>query len=97
MKRPTATPAPAETAAILPAESENVIQRLRTRIREVRAMGFRVRQELLEGQPASWCELGGQPTLFIDASQSAREQLASIDEALASYVPASNPVTQQPT
>ncbi len=86
------TPAPAATlqvnpgAAELPA-AEHVVARLKMRIREVKSLGFQVRQELLGGQPSSWCEIGGKKILFLDAAQSAREQLAAIDETLASYVP----------
>ena len=77
--------APDPAAAPQPAEPENVVVRLKLRIREVRAMGFHVRQELLSGHRPNCCEIAGRKTLFLDASQSAREQLASIDEALASY------------
>lgn len=73
-------------AAKLPA-AENVVERLKMRIREVKALGFQVRQELLAGQSASWCEIAGKKILFLDAAQSAREQLAAIDETLAGYVP----------
>jgi hypothetical protein len=64
---------------------ENVVQRLRTRIREARACGFNVRQELLGPHQPSWCEIGGRKTLFLDAAQPAREQISTIDEALADY------------
>lgn len=64
---------------------ENVVQRLRTRIREARARGFNVRQELLGPHQPSWCEIGGRKTLFLDAAQPAREQIIMIDEALADY------------
>lgn len=69
------------------ASGEHIVARLRMRIREVRALGFRVRQEILGGHQANWCEIDGKKTLFIDASQTAREQLAAIDEAVADYVP----------
>ncbi len=72
--------------AAQPVEAENVVVRLKLRIRELRAMGFHVRQEMLGGHRPNCCEIAGRKTLFLDASQSAREQLASIDEALASYV-----------
>lgn len=74
-----------QAAAAPPGEIENIVVRLKLRIREVRAMGFHVRQELLGGHQPNCCEIAGRKTLFLDASQSAREQLASIDEALASY------------
>lgn len=81
----TTTP-PAQAIASPPAETENVVVRLKLRIREVRAMGFHVRQEMLGGHRPNCCEIAGRKTLFLDASQSAREQLASIDEALSSYL-----------
>jgi hypothetical protein len=64
---------------------EHIVDRLRARIREVRAMGFHVRQEVLGAHQPNWCELGGKKVLFLDASQTARDQLASIEEALAGY------------
>lgn len=67
---------------------ENVVQRLRTRIREARACGFNVRQELLGPHQPTWCEIGGRKTLFLDAAQPAREQIITINEALAAYQPA---------
>ena len=70
------------------AVGENVVQRLRMKIRQARAMGFQVRQEMLGDQPAAWCEIGGRKVLFIDAAQPAREQIATIDEAIATYRPA---------
>jgi len=77
---------PDSMVAAQPVEAENVVVRLKLRIRELRAMGFHVRQEMLGGHRPNCCEIAGRKTLFLDASQSAREQLASIDEALASYV-----------
>jgi hypothetical protein len=70
------------------AVGENVVQRLRMKIREARARGFQVRQEMLGDQPATWCEIGGRKVLFIDAAQPAREQIATIDDAIATYRPA---------
>lgn len=64
---------------------ENVVQRLRTRIRQARASGFIVRQELLGPHQPTWCEIGGQKMLFLNAAQPAREQIITIDEALADY------------
>jgi len=68
---------------------ENVIQRLRSRIRQARASGFIVRQELLGAHQPTWCEIGGRKMLFLDAAQPAREQIITIDEALANYQNAS--------
>jgi hypothetical protein len=64
---------------------DNIVAKLNSRIREVRRQGFQVRQEVLGGHQSSWCEIGGKKILFLDASQTAREQLAAIDEALAGY------------
>lgn len=63
----------------------NVVERLRTRIRQVRASGFIVRQEVLGPHQSTWCEIGGRKMLFLDAAQPAREQIATIDEVLADY------------
>ncbi len=64
---------------------ENVVQRLRRRIRDAKKMGFRVRSDWLSEQQASWCEIGGVKTLFIDLSQTAAEQLRQLDESLVLY------------
>jgi hypothetical protein len=64
---------------------ENVVARLKRRIDEARMLGFRVRMEPLDGEQATWCEIAGVPTLFVDLSQTAAEQLHQVDEALASY------------
>ncbi|TVP96622.1 MAG: hypothetical protein EA381_16985 [Planctomycetaceae bacterium] len=64
---------------------ENVVERLRRTVREARRLGFDIRQEVLSGQQPAWCEFGGKRWLFIDASQSAREQTESIEAVLANY------------
>jgi hypothetical protein len=64
---------------------ENVVARLRGRLAEARGMGFKVRMEPLDGEQASWCEIAGVPTLFVDLSQTAAEQLQQIEETLLSY------------
>jgi len=64
---------------------ENVVERLRSRIRQARASGFIVRQEILGQHQSTWCEIGGRRMLFLDAAQPAREQIATIDEVLADY------------
>jgi len=63
----------------------NVVARLRRRIEDARSLGFKVRLEPLDGELATWCEIGGVPTLFVDLSQTAAEQLQQLDEALATY------------
>jgi hypothetical protein len=64
---------------------ENVVQRLQTKIRQARASGFVVRQEILGAHQSTWCEIGGRKMLFLDAAQPAREQIATIDEVMADY------------
>lgn len=64
---------------------ENVVTRLKHRIDEARSLGFKVRMEPLDGEQATWCEIAGVPTLFVDLSQSAAEQLQQVNEALSSY------------
>jgi hypothetical protein len=64
---------------------DNVLKRLSNRLADARSQGFRVRIEPLESQTATWCEIAGIPTLFVDLSQPAGEQLQQIDDALKSY------------
>lgn len=66
--------------------AENVVERLRRKIREARTLGFHVRQEVLSGPQPAWCEFGGKKWLFLDASQPARDQIESIEVALESYL-----------
>ncbi|HBJ39185.1 MAG TPA: hypothetical protein DDZ51_31450 [Planctomycetaceae bacterium] len=68
-----------------PPLQENVVERLRSKIRQARASGFIVRQELLGTHQSTWCEIGGRKMLFLDAAQPAREQIATIDEVMADY------------
>ncbi len=69
---------------------DHIVLRLKAKFQQARALGFRVRLELLSDQQASWCILAGKPTLFVDLSQTAAEQLRGIDEALADYLEQSN-------
>lgn len=64
---------------------QHVVARLQHRIDEARAIGFKIRIEPLDGGQATWCEIAGVPTLFIDLSQTAAEQLRQLDETLAGY------------
>jgi len=66
----------------------HIVGRLAKRIREARAAGFQIRQEFLSGQTASWCEIAGQKFVFLDAAQSAIEQLSALEDALKNYRPA---------
>ena len=63
----------------------NVVERLKLRLCEARRMGFRVRMEVLDDEQATWCVIGGIPTLFVDLSQTAGLQLRQVDEAMQSY------------
>ena len=68
--------------------NENVVVRLKQRLREARSIGFQVRMEALDGEQASWCEIAGVPTLFVDVSQTSAEQLHLVEETLAAYAEA---------
>lgn len=63
----------------------NVVVRLKQRLLDAQAIGFQVRMETLDGQNASWCEIAGVPTLFVDLSQTASEQLRQVEETLVAY------------
>ncbi|MDA8744942.1 hypothetical protein N9N28_09955 [Rubripirellula amarantea] len=66
-------------------QQDNVVERLRKRLREVRQDGFDVRIERLEDGAAGWCQIGVKRMIFLDVSQTAREQLAQLDDAVANY------------
>jgi hypothetical protein len=76
--------APGRLQAGYTASGPNVIERLQQRIRDAKGMGFRIRSEWLDDQQATWCEIGGVKTIFIDRSQTAAEQLEQLEESLAS-------------
>lgn len=63
----------------------NIVQRLQSRLADARKLGLAVRLEVLENEQPSWCEIGGVPTLFIDLTQTAAEQLRQVDEILDCY------------
>ena len=63
----------------------NVVQRLHAKLKEARSQGFKVRMEIFDDEQASWCVIAGVPTIFVDQSQTASEQLRQIDETLAAY------------
>ncbi len=65
---------------------ENVVTRLKQRLGEARAMGFKIRMEPLESEQATWCEIAGVRTLFVDLSQTAAEQLQQVEETLTAYL-----------
>lgn len=66
-------------------QEENIVERLRRRVREVRQSGFEVRIERLDEGEAGWCQVGAKRMIFLDISQTAREQLAQLNDALANY------------
>ena len=65
--------------------TDNVVSRLRQRLHDARATGFKVRMEVLDGEQASWCVISGVLTLFVDLSQTASEQLQQVEETLNAY------------
>ena len=44
--------------------------------------GFKVRSEWLAGRGTGWCELKGQKWLFLDLSETPREQLERVTQCL---------------
>lgn len=66
-------------------QPQNIVQRLQSRLDEVRSLGFDIRWEVLEDEQAGWCVLAGVPTLFLDLGQTAGDQLRHVDEILAAY------------
>ena len=67
-----------------PHTPDNILKRLKSRLDQARADGFKIRMEFLDGEQASWCVIGGIPTIFVDQSQTAAEQLRQLDEILES-------------
>ncbi|OUW81490.1 MAG: hypothetical protein CBD74_08265 [Saprospirales bacterium TMED214] len=65
--------------------TDHVVSRLRQRLRDARATGFKVRMEVLDDEQASWCVISGVLTLFVDLSQTASEQLQQVEETLSAY------------
>lgn len=66
-----------------PENGENVVQRLRRRIRETRRLGIDVRLEWLDGGQCDWCVIGKKIVVFLDSGQTASEQLAQLEEIVA--------------
>ncbi len=65
--------------------SVNVVERLKQQLRRADALGLAVRMEMLADQQATWCEIAGVPTLFVDLSQTAAEQLKQVEETLDAF------------
>lgn len=76
----TSIPTPAESH-----ETENVVARLRHRIDQAKRQGFHVRIEVLGDEQPGWCQVGTKRLIFLDLSQTAAEQLAQLNETLASF------------
>jgi hypothetical protein len=66
--------------------NDNVVRRLKDKLKEARSYGLKIRMEMLCDEQASWCVVGGTPTLFVDLSQSVAEQLRQVDETLQAYL-----------
>jgi len=64
-------------------DGENIVQRLRRRIRETRRLGIDVRLEWLDGGQCDWCVIGKEIVVFLDSGQTAAEQLAQLEEIVA--------------
>lgn len=78
-------------------ETGNIVQRLKSQIKKAKSLGFTVRFELLDGEQPSWCVLGKSKVLFLDLSQTANEQLRSLNETLDSFFAAESvPTNSQP-
>ena len=69
--------------------SINVVERLKEQICRAETLGLAVRMEMLADQRATWCEIAGVPTLFVDLSQTAAEQLKQVEETLDAFSQAS--------
>ncbi|KAA1262040.1 hypothetical protein LF1_46010 [Rubripirellula obstinata] len=64
---------------------DNVVVRLRRGIQQAKAAGFEVRMEHLGDGEAGWCQIGSKRILFLDAAQTAQDQLEELGEALANF------------
>ncbi len=63
----------------------NVAQRLAQAIDTAKEMGFEVRKVVFADQMPGWCQVAGKKILFLDLTATTAEQLAQIDEIIASY------------
>lgn len=61
----------------------NTIERLRAALDAARQSGYEVRTEHLDGMGGGACEVLGRKQLFVDVSQSPREQLEQVLESMA--------------
>jgi hypothetical protein len=65
--------------------SDNVVVRLHKGIQQAKAAGFDVRMEPLGDGEAGWCQIGSKRILFLDAAQTAQDQLDELNEALENF------------
>jgi hypothetical protein len=65
--------------------SQNVVERLKARLSDARSLGWTVRLEVLQDEQPSWCVIAGVPTMFVDVSQTAADQLRQIDQTLQAF------------
>ncbi len=63
----------------------HVVQRLKEKTRLAWQLGFKIRFEVLDGQEANWCVVGGNKFIFVDLAIPAGEQLEQIERAIADY------------
>lgn len=67
------------------AAGETVVARLGRGIQQAKAAGFEVRLEHLGDGQAGWCQVGQKRILFLDASETAGEQLHQLRQALTDF------------
>jgi hypothetical protein len=60
----------------------HTVELLEEAIELVERAGFKVRSEWLAGRGTGWCELKGQKWLFLDLSETPREQLERVTQCL---------------
>jgi hypothetical protein len=70
---------------------QNVVERLEQAVLRARSLGFHVRFEFLDGQDATWCEVNGKKSLFIDCALPTAEQLTGLNRALNEFLAQSRP------
>ena len=63
----------------------HTVELLDAAIRCAEDLGFRIRDDWLEGADGGACEIGGERWLFLDLAQSPQERLAIVASCLAEY------------
>ena len=64
---------------------QTVVARLGQAIQQAKAAGFDVRLEPLGDGQAGWCQVGRKRILFLDASETASEQLRQLQQLMTEY------------